>query len=444
MIPTKHDSGAAAPTHVGGGARLRRARAPLAFLLLASLCAVAVAAEVPKFPEWGDPVIEANVDEWKAKLKPPAIELCTGMVSGACAQSTRNPADSTPAVPNWKPLGGERTDGAGQFETHAGSDTEALGSDSFLYVKLVGIGASVYCKAILQAEDGARSQWSVRYMGEETMHYVNGPNRRAETYTVANPWEIGWTRRIVDLDAVEGEYDEEKAIDPALRGAMRTRRRKQRRLGEFVLAHGPDVIASTTSGGLKFRAGSKFGAAAGTEYGGELGFEGTAAKTYDTSFHELTDSSDPMSGTATVGGAIPCPYATDWRVATYVNADFSIYDHEALTGDFGSRQEFLLTVINFIASVRVEKCHGCGTGIPPLPPDPNPTPRTPTDPSPTATPGTAVLPTTGIPLCGGLVLPTTSGPVITAPNGQEPGWGGVPASTPDADPARGPSLPSSK
>ena len=435
--------GTAAPAAPAGtpAGRRPRTRTALMFLLFAAFGGLALATEGEKYPSLGDAATEALVDAWKATIQRVAPSLCTGSARITGSESTREWNTGTPSVPGWEPLGGNRTDGAAQCEAHEGDDTDASGSDRYLYVKLVGTRASVFCKVVLEAEDGAESEWAVRYKGDEHLEYSNGPYRRAEEMTVSNPWAIGWSRRVVDFDAKNGEYDEEKTIDQEF--AVRCELIDGSVVGDGAKFSRtvPATQSATTSIGLKLKAGTKIGSTSGEEYGAELGFEQSTSETYDTQFHELSDESASLLGVATATTTVSCPYANDWAVATYFDGKFSVHDHATLNGDKGSRQELLLTVVNYIASVRVEKCHGCGTTFPPIPPDPR-TPRTPTDPVPLPPPGAITPGDASIPIPGAVTGddPTTGvvpGGALPAPAGREPGWGGVPPARPGADPARG-------
>ncbi len=430
----------AAPTT--GIARGRvRGRTLLACGTFAVFGGIALATPDEKYPDWGDGEIEAKVGELRDKVKREASNLCTGKAVITGSQSTRDPLTSTPVLPGWVALGGDRSDGAGQYESHIGADTDTVGTDSYLYVKLVGSRANVFLKAILEAEDGAHAEWAVHYMGQETLDYENGPYRRAEKLTVTNPWAIGWTRRIVDFDAMAGEYDETKAIDQSF--AVRCELIDGSSVGDGGTFSRvvPLTQGATTSAGLKLKAGGKVGTAPGADYGGELGFETSSSTTYDTKFHSLTDESGELEGTAIVTGDVPCPFEKAWTATTYLDGQFSILDHEFFDGDKGSRQELLVTVINFIASIRVDACHACGTSGSPIPVDPPPPPRTPSDPTPPTTPGTPVPPTTPTTTSGesqpGTPSAATPGRALTPSDGYEPGWGGVPPAKPGADPAVG-------
>lgn len=433
-----HESPAAPPTRERAPvARRPRARTALMFLLFAAFGGVALATTGEKYPDWGDAATETLVSAWKGEIKPLVPTLCTGSTSTTGSESTRETNEGTPLIPRWKPLGGTRADGASQYEAHEGEDTDAWGCDRYLYVKLVGTRANVFCKVVLETEDGKNADWKVRYRGEEGLAYRNGPNRRAEELSIDNPWAIGWSRRIVDYDAENGEYDEEKAITQDF--AVRCDLIDGTGVGDGAkfARTVPATMSSTTSTGLKWKAGTKVGTSPGAEYGAELGLESSTTKTYDTKFQSLSDESGKLSGVATVSSVVPCPYANDWTVSTQFDGAFSIRDHENLNGDKGSRQELLLTVINYIGSIRVEKCHGCGTAFPPVPPDP-PGSRTPADPSPPSQPGASTPPTCPVTTEDEPDAGAARGAVLTSPSGLEPGWGGVPPVSPYADPARGP------
>lgn len=410
----------------------RRARLIGALAALFAFGGVAWATGSEKYPDYGDAAVEALATSWRVAIKGLETELCTGYVIHSGSSGTRDPVNSTPAVPDSKPLGTTRPDGAQETETHVGGDTDEGGVDSFLYVKLVALKASVFCKAILEAEDGATSEWHVRFRGEETLELRNGPFRRAEKYVVTNPWTIGWARRLVDFDALDGEHDEAKSIDQKFEVRCTLIDGKTVKDGASFHHVAPTSLKTTSKAGLKLQVGVKVA-------DGTLGasveplFEASAEKTWDTKFDTFTDNSDSaLAGTATRTGVVDCPFGQKWDLSTEFDADLSIHDKTDANGDQGSRQELLIDVMNYVSHVTVETCHACGENGPPVPLDPNPRgPRTPTDPSPTG----------GGAICGG-VPPTTGGPAITPGAGEEPGFSGPTTSEPSTggspSPASGP------
>jgi len=397
-----------------------RAQAGWIALLLAATGGVALATEGERYPGAGDGAVEASVEAWRTSIPGFHAETCTGDVNRSGSESTRDPDASTPNVPRWTELGTTRDDGAKEFESHGGGDTDDAGTDSYLHVKLVGIRANLFCSVILEAEDGASSEWKIRYRGTETVTYDNGSVKQGDLLEITNPWSIGWTRRVVDFDATNGEFDEEKAIEQKF--GVRCDLVDGSSVGDGAEFHRvvPLTESSTTSTPLRLKAGAKSGDPVGVEGGVEVGFDRSSTRTYDTKFHEMTSSSERLAGVAKVTGKAPCPDSQAWTIATEFNGDFSIVDHEDFTGDKGSRQEFLLTVINEISVVRVSGCHDCGTPPPPRDPTspvtpPDPTLQDPTLPAPAA-PGVAVRPVTS------RDEPIGPGPVITPRAGEEPGW----------------------
>lgn len=399
--------------------RRGRGRTGWIALLLAATGGVAWATEDEKYPDHGDDGVEARVSAWKSAIPGYTEALCTGRVTRSDSQSTRDPAETTSNVPQWTPIGDAGFDVPSVIERRRGGDTDDLGTDSFLFVKLVGVRANLFATVILEAEDGARSEWKVRYRGTETVSYENGPIQRGDVLEVKNPWSIAWTRRVIDFDARAGEYDEEKEIRQKF--AVRCDLIDGTSVGDGFDFHRvvPLTESSTTGVPLKLKAGFKAGDAPAGEGGVEAGFELSTTKTYDTKFSEETVSSEPLEGVATVTTTAPCPETRAWTIATEFDADLSVVDHETFNGDKGARQELRLTVLNGITTVRVSGCHDCGTPPPPpidprapLPPT---TPRDPLVPDPT-TPSLPVRPVTPT----DPVLPT--GPVVTPRAGEEPGF----------------------
>ena len=346
--------------------------------------------EKEKYPERRDADVEKFVDAWKEKIAGTSEALCTGGVTRSGDESTRDPIDSTPNVPSSTPLDHPRSDGFGQIEDHRGGDTNA-GEDSFLYVKLVGTKANLFCRVILEAEDGAKSEWRVRYKGTDKAVYTNGPAVRADTLSASNPWSIGWTRRIVDFDARDNECDEEKTVVQKFRVRLELIDGTVVGEGQEFQRSVPAGASATTSVGLSAKVGLKVADGATPEVGIEAGFTFGTTKTYDTKFTELVDSGG-SAGVARWDGSAPCPFGHTWDVTTSFEGDFSIRDREAFTGSQGARQEFSLTVTNAIADIRAEGCHDCAAPpIRPTTPAHPPTPTAPTDPN---SPGRAPTPTT--------------------------------------------------
>lgn len=398
-----------------------RNRAGWIALLLAATGGVAWATEGEKYPDYDDETIESRVTAWKGEVPGYSESLCTGTVTRSDSQSTRDPIETTPNVPEWAPIDDARLDGSSVIEERGGGDTDDVGTDSFLYVKLVGLRANLFATVILEAEDGATSEWKVRYRGTETLTYENGPLQRGDVLEVTNPWSIGWTRRVVDYDAKGGDYEQEKSIDQAF--AVRCDLVDGSSVGDGAKFHRvvPATESSTTSVPLKLKFGAKAGDGGSREGGFEAGFEEATTKTYDTHFSEETLSSGEMGGVAKVKRTAPCPFSRPFDVATTFGGDFAIRDHAGWAGDLGSRQELRLTVINEISGFVVSGCHDCGT--PPPPRDPTspvtpPPPRTPGDPQvpDPAVPGDPERPVT--PSDGSLPV----GPVITPRAGEEPGF----------------------
>lgn len=396
----------------------RGRRAAWLALLLAATGGVAWATDGEKYPDYDDEGIEAKVADWIAEIPSCEETLCTGAVTRSDSQSTRDPDETTPNVPGWTPAGEARLDGSSVIEARGGGDTDDVGTDSFLFVRIVGLRANLFATMIFEAEDGAKSEWKVRYRGTETVAYENGPVEQGDLLEVTNPWSIGWTRRVIDFDARNGEFDEEKEIEQ--RFSVRCDLIDGSSVGDGAEFHRvvPVTMSSTTSNSLKLKTGAKSGDPGAIEGGVEAGFDRSTTRTYDTKFSAETSSSEPLAGVAKVTARAPCPDAEAWTIATEFSGDFSVVDHEGTNGDKGARQEFRLTVINEISSVRVSGCHACGSVPPPRDPPPPPPPTTPGDPV-APDPATPSLPSQPVTPADG-ALP--QGPVITPRAGEEPGF----------------------
>lgn len=387
-----------------------RARTALRVLVgaLAVSGGVAFATPGERYPGPGDEEVAKSEAEWRKQFAARATALCTGAVTVTGSGTTRDPVHSTPVAPAWTPLAPPDGGDVQATESGAGGDTDTAGNDSFLYVRLVAVHANVFCQAILEAEDGDAQDWTVRFRGTETVEYHNGAADRAESIVVTNPWAIGWSRRIVDFDALNGEFDEPKLLSQKFEVRCKLIDGREIKDGASFLRAAPSSIQTTSTGGLKLKAGVNPGGEGLVDVGIEPLFQASGEQTWDGTFDKLLDNSSPaLFGAATHKGSVPCPYRRSWNLSTEFDADLSIHDHADGNGDKGSRQELLIQVVNYVSGVKVETCHACGTAGPPIPEDPSQTPRTPKDPGPVG---------------DGTTSTTPDGPPVTPPAGEEPGF----------------------
>lgn len=416
MITT--DVGAQPPT----GPRRRRAALLAAAALLSIAVPVVHATEGETYPQPYAPEVESLVTSWSSRIKPPVVIMCTGKTEFTGTEELRDPENSTPLGP-WTPITGAggwpAADGGSELAKREGGDTDRIGFDDYLLYRVVVRRANVLVRAILETEDDEDRSWSVRVRGTETVRIQNGAAQRADTLVLTNRWAVAWNRRVIDFDARDGEFDEEKTVTQDFGVRLDLLDGSSRAMGETFRLSRPSGVTSRS--GVSLTAGAERDEKTVPKLG--VGLEWGTTKTF-SDFVELapSEAEHVEGGDIVVSDLLPCPSDRAWTIATAVSGDFACYDHEWFNGSKGARQELTLEILNLTTSVLATECRGCGTAPlpPPTRPVPLPPPTTPTPvppegaPAPT-TPTTPTEPSTPTPPT--VTAPTTpSTPTATAPS----------------------------
>lgn len=402
-----------------GRARARRQRLAVGVVLSClTLAASAVhATEGERYPRSGDETEDAAVRGWEARIAPPVVMMCTGKAELGGSESLRDAHASTPLGP-WVPMtaSGATPTPAGTHELSRveGEDTDASGCDAYLYYRVAARRGSVFVRVIVETEDGEDQEWSVRYRGTETVRVQNGLVQRADLLVLTNRWSIAWNRRVVDFDARDGEFDEEKTVLQDFAVACDLLDGSSRAAGESFTLSRPSGAKARTGGSLSAGASQEKGALV-PKLG--LSLDWGTEKTYPD-FVELTgaEAEHVEGGEVVVADVLRCPTDRTYELATSFSGDLACYDHEWFSGSKGARQELTLEVVNVTTSVLATECVACDTPPPPPPTAPVRPPPPTTPPTAPGTPPTA--PTTPTDPAAPVTPaddPPTAGPVLPTP-----------------------------
>lgn len=369
-------------------------RALTAFALAGAVTASgpARATEGESYRTSSDAALVELEQEWVRDICDAKAQLCTGSAQVTRRTQWRDPVLSTITVPGWKDLADyadkdrepevERAGGRTSLRRDVGGDTDVAGNDEYLMYRFTATGGNVFLAICIETEDGKAQAWRIRFRGEEQVTVANGPAERARVLRVTNPWAVSWNRRIVDFDARDGDYDEEKEVRQDFAVRLRLIDGSEVRRGQHFLHQTTQTVSRRAKLAAQIQGGV---GTAGPTVGGSLGFGWETDRAYSV-FSELSlaDREGVASGEAVTVQTLECPSVVGTSLSTDVEADFAVIDKEGgfFGSDLGARQELLLTIHNGIASVEATDCEPC----PPPPPPPVPLPP------PTTTPTTPPLP----------------------------------------------------
>lgn len=393
-------------------AQRRHFRVPYLSLALGLIAGTAWATQGESYPGTNDAGLAQAVAGWQQRIPGspvanPGTDVCTGTVTpggGTFWQDRKDPF-ATPLNGPWSPATtyngkGKVTDlGSGNagIDFKGGGDTDVAGTDSYALIKLVGIRANLFLTVLIECEDDADFEWSIRWQGQETLDYVNGDVLWGQSLSISNHAEIDWRRRIVDFDSKNQEYDETKRIVQKWSSSCFLIDGSAIFDGTYFERHVPG--SSTTGFSVSLGLNAEIGAKrvgkkikvpeGGAGVGVNIGWETSSTNEHWTELNEAVGGTQHPMVTAdvTLTGIAPCPTTHGWFCKTIFDGEFSINDHESFNGSLRSRQELTVKILNYIHDFTVTGCLACGTPPPPPPPSGPPPPTTPPESTPPTTGG---------------------------------------------------------
>ncbi len=258
----------------------------------------------------------------------------------------------------------------------SGGDTDDIGNDSYMIVRLVGIRASLFLVVKMEAEDGDVVEWKIRYLGQGQVTVTASTTVRADQVRIENVWDYGYTYVAKDFDSIQdNDFSEDKWILQKFKFVLQLIDGKSTAGGHSIEVKKPQSTVESFTFGVKASTSASTGSdGTSTTDGMELGFGWTSADSYknwktdgDTESAPADNPQDPPSvpkRTVVVDSDAPCPSKKQWWCNTFFDGEFVIRDYTGSllglgSGDQGSRQDLQLSIHNYISKIEITQCHAC-------------------------------------------------------------------------------------